>query len=247
MRRRLIVGNWKMNTTLSEARQLAQGLIQEVPPAGAAAVVVCPPFTALQVVAGVLPGSRVELGAQNMYFQPGGAYTGEIAPFMLTDLGCRYVILGHSERRRQMGETSELVNQKAHLALSSDLIPIVCVGETLPERESGAMQAVVQEQVRVSLADLVEAQLRSLVLAYEPVWAIGTGHVASPTQAQEVHQLIRAALPPAVAEEVPILYGGSVSPENVAALLSMPGIDGALVGGASLKATAFAAIVHAAG
>ncbi|MGH2363498.1 MAG: triose-phosphate isomerase, partial [Chloroflexota bacterium] len=174
-RRGVIVGNWKMNTTLGEARELAQGLIQEVAPTGASAVVVCPPFTALQVVAGLLPGSRVELGAQNMYFQPSGAYTGEIAPAMLTDLGCRYVILGHSERRRQMGETSEQVNRKAHLALSSGLIPIICVGETLPERESGAMEAVIQEQLRVSLADLDEAQLRTLVLAYEPVWAIGTG------------------------------------------------------------------------
>ncbi len=178
-----------------------------------------------------------------MYFEPKGAFTGETSPAMLLDVGCRYVILGHSERRRQMGETSELVNRKLKLALESGLIPIVCVGETWPERSEGHTEAVIQEQVRDSLQEVSEEALDAMVLAYEPVWAIGTGQVATPEQAEEVHQFIRSILPVSIAQSMRILYGGSVTPDNAAGLMVKPDLDGTLVGGASLKAHSFAAIV----
>jgi len=231
-----------MNCTLAEARALAVGVRQALAEPVPVDVVVCPPFTALAAVAEELKGSPIELGAQNMYFEEKGAFTGEISPAMLLDVGCRYVILGHSERRRQMGETSEQVNRKLRLALAAGLRPIVCVGETLPERSDGHTEAVIREQVQDSLR---EVSLENVVIAYEPVWAIGTGQVARPEQAEEVHRLIRGLLPSGAGEATRILYGGSVTPENIAGLIAKEDLDGALVGGASLKAESFAAIVQA--
>ncbi|HEX6511286.1 MAG TPA: triose-phosphate isomerase [Chloroflexota bacterium] len=245
-RKRLVAGNWKMNCTLSEARSLAESIRDQQLGGLDADLVICPPFTALTVVSQVIHGSGLDLGAQNMYFEPKGAFTGEISAEMLLDAGCRYVILGHSERRRQMGETSEQVNRKLQLALASGLTPIVCVGETWPERSSGQTEVVVGQQLSESLRDVPDEQLRSTVIAYEPVWAIGTGHVASPEQAEEVHQFIRRSLPSGLGEAMRILYGGSVTPENAAGLMAKPELDGALVGGASLKAESFAAIARAA-
>ncbi len=259
-----------MNCTLAEAQDLAEGILAQLTTAAGAAghphpsplpvlrgrriagegtdvdVVVCPPFTALPAVAGVLAGSRIALGAQNMYFEAKGAFTGEISPAMLLDVGCSYVILGHSERRRQMGEGSELVNRKLKLALASGLTPIVCVGETWPERSAGQTEQVIREQVMESLAEAPPEALTSLLLAYEPVWAIGTGQVASPEQAEEIHRFVRSLLPPDLSQQVRILYGGSVTPENAAGLMAKEDLDGALVGGASLKADLFGAIVQAA-
>lgn len=236
-----------MNCTLAEARGLAEGVRGELSVEPAADVVVCPPFTTLSTVAEVLAGSSVALGAQNMYFEEKGAFTGEISPGMLLDVGCRYVILGHSERRRQMGETSDMVNRKLKLALTVRLTPIVCVGETWPERSDGQTQQVIAEQVTASLRDVDGAGLASLLLAYEPVWAIGTGQVATPEQAEEVHQFIRSLFPAEVAAGLRILYGGSVTPDNVAGLMDKEDLDGTLVGGASLKADSFVAIVRASG
>ncbi len=235
-----------MNCTLAEARSLAEGVSRELPGPAPADVVVCPPFTALATVAEALRGSGIAIGAQNMYFEEQGAFTGEVSPLMLLDIGCRYVILGHSERRRQMGETSEWVNRKLRLALASGLIPIVCVGETWPERSAGETEAVIRRQVRESLQDVTPEQLASLLLAYEPVWAIGTGQVATPDQAEEVHRFVRSLLPADAAGAVRILYGGSVTADNAAGLMAREDIDGALVGGASLKAESFAAIARAA-
>ncbi|MBV8085742.1 MAG: triose-phosphate isomerase [Chloroflexi bacterium] len=246
-RRRLVAGNWKMNGTLAEARSLASDLRSALKSPGPADVLVCPPFTALAVVSDALRGSHIAWGGQNMYFEDKGAFTGEVSPLMLLDLGCTYVILGHSERRRQMGEGSDLVNRKARLSLKHGLTPIVCVGETLDERQAGRMEAVIRQQLDDSLADLDGAALGSVLLAYEPVWAIGTGQVATPEQAEEVHRFIRSALPGGAGAWMRILYGGSVTPENAAGLLVREDIDGALVGGASLKAESFAAIVQAAG
>jgi triosephosphate isomerase len=235
-----------MNGTLAEARSLANELRAALSSPGQAGVLVCPPFTALAIVGEALRGSHIAWGGQNMYFEDKGAFTGEISPLMLSDLGCTYVILGHSERRRQMGEGSDLVNRKTKLALTHGLTPIVCVGETLGERQAGQTGAVIRQQLRESLADLDASALGSLVLAYEPVWAIGTGQVATPEQAEEVHRVIRSALPGGAGASVRILYGVSVTPENAAGLLARVGIDGALVGGASLKAESFAAFVQAA-
>lgn len=245
-RKKLVAGNWKMNCTLAEARALAEGVVAAIARSSTVDVVVCPPFTALTAVADALRGSDVALGAQNMYFQAKGAFTGEVSPLMLLDAGCRYVILGHSERRRQMGETSEQVNLKVKLALEQGLIPIVCVGETWQERSEGKTEEVIGEQIVRSLAGIDAAAYPTMLIAYEPVWAIGTGQVATPEQAEEVHCSIRGLMPAAVADRVRILYGGSVSPENAARLMEKPDLDGSLVGGASLKADAFAAIVQAA-
>ena len=230
-----------MNGLLAEARALATGVRQAVGDPGAVEVVVCPPFTALTAVAEVLKGSPIALGGQNMYFEEKGAFTGEVSPAMLLDAGCRYVILGHSERRRQMAETSEQVNRKLKLALAAGLTPIVCVGETWPERSDGQTEAVIGEQVRDSLRDV---EPEGLLIAYEPVWAIGTGQVATPDQAEAVHRLIRSLLPNGKRETIRILYGGSVTPDNIEGLIAREDLDGALVGGASLKADSFAAIVR---
>ena len=251
-RRTIVAGNWKMNLDRAKARDLATAVAARAAEAGTTELVLCPPAVYVETVAAALGGSSpVALGAQNMHDQSSGAFTGEVAPPMLLDLGCRYVILGHSERRTLFGETDAVVNAKTRAALAAGLTPIVCVGETLEEREGGRTAAVVTTQVQGSLAGLTPADLEKIVVAYEPVWAIGTGKVATPLQAQEVHALIRGLLgglaSPAVAAKVRIQYGGSVKPDNAADLAVQPDIDGALVGGASLKADDFLGIAKAFG
>lgn len=248
MRTPLIAGNWKMYKTVSEALEFT-GRLKEIlgSPAGVE-VAVCPPFTALFAVARELAGTDIALGAQNMHWEKEGAYTGEVSPAMLKEAGCRYVILGHSERRQYFGETDLAVNKKLRAALAYGLVPIVCVGEKLAQREAGATFKVVEEQVKGSLAGVSSGELAGIVIAYEPVWAIGTGRTARPEDAREVNGFIRKVLAGLVngpaAEKVRILYGGSVKPENIASLIREPDIDGALVGGASLDPEVFAAIVE---
>lgn len=248
MRTPLIAGNWKMNLLRDSSVDLVHGLVEAIGTASVD-VAVCPPAVYLHDVAATLAGSNIGLGAQNMSDQAEGAFTGEVSGAMLKDLGCKYVILGHSERRQLFGETDASVNAKLKKSLADGLIPIVCVGETLDEREAGTTAQVVAEQVRGSLADLTAQQASQIVIAYEPVWAIGTGKTATPEQAEEVHAQIRGLLTELfgdVADTIRIQYGGSVKPDNAAELLGKPNIDGALVGGASLKADSFAAIVKAA-
>jgi triosephosphate isomerase (TIM) len=254
-RRNIVAGNWKMNLDRAKATELAQAVASRAKDAGSVELVLCPPSTYLTTVGTALgltsgtSASGVAVGAQNMHDKASGAFTGEIAPPMLVDLGCRFVILGHSERRTLFGETDATVNTKTKAALAAGLTPIVCVGETLEEREGNRTQAVVTTQINGSLAGLSPADIEKIVVAYEPVWAIGTGKVATPQQAQEVHALIRGLLAalasPAVAAKVRIQYGGSVKPDNAADLAAQPDIDGALVGGASLKADDFLGIAKA--
>ncbi|MGB9804680.1 triose-phosphate isomerase [Desulfofundulus sp.] len=250
MRVPFLAGNWKMYKTVAEAVEFVRSLKGALAGVQGVEVAVCPPFTALHAVARELEDSNIVLGAQNMYWEEEGAYTGEISPVMLKETGCRYVILGHSERRQYFGERDEDVNAKVKAALKHGLVPIVCVGERLEEREAGDTEKIVGTQVRRSLAGLSGTELARLVVAYEPVWAIGTGRTASPEDAQEVNAFIRRVLAGMGGEEaarqVRIQYGGSVKPENAADLLGQPDIDGALVGGASLKVESFAAIVRAA-
>jgi triosephosphate isomerase len=255
-RRNIVAGNWKMNLDRAKAMELAQAVAGRHAEAGRVELVLCPPSVYLATVGsavgfganGTSP-SGVAVGAQNMHDKASGAFTGEIAPPMLVDIGCRFVILGHSERRTLFGETDATVNTKTKAALAAGLTPIVCVGETLEEREGNRTQAVVTTQINGSLAGLSPSDLEKIVVAYEPVWAIGTGKVATPQQAQEVHALIRGLLAslasPAVAAKVRIQYGGSVKPDNAADLAAQPDIDGALVGGASLKADDFLGIAKA--
>jgi triosephosphate isomerase (TIM) len=247
MRRPFIAGNWKMNLDRAGAVALAQEVVKAAGKGEGVDLAVCPPSVYLDAVAQVVKGTNVALGAQNMYFEGNGAFTGEISAAMVRDLGCKYVILGHSERRHILGETDELINKKVHTALTAELIPIVCVGETLAEREAGQTMAVIRRQFDGSLKGVSDKQLAGLVIAYEPVWAIGTGKVASPQQAEEVHLDLRKIMVERynqeTAQRVRIQYGGSVKPENAAELLGQPDIDGALVGGASLKAAQFMGIV----
>ena len=248
-RRKFVCGNWKMHKTIAEAVQLVRELRDKT--AGASAqVAVAPPFTALSAVKQAVAGSAIQLFAQNCHFEKQGAFTGEVSPAMVKDAGCDGVILGHSERRQSFGETDELVAKKLRAALAEGLHPIVCVGETLQEREAGRTWEVVSRQVRGALGGLDAATLQRITLAYEPVWAIGTGRNATSAQAQEVHAQIRGLLRELggqpVANAIRIQYGGSVKPDNAAELLSQPDVDGALVGGASLKAGDFSAIVSAA-
>ena len=247
MRMPLCVANWKMFGTLAEARPLATGVRDGLRRLKDAEVVLCPPFTALSTVADILAGSPLKLGAQNCHPDPTGAHTGEIAPPMLTELGCRYVILGHSERRREMGETDALVNLKVRAALSHGLTPILCVGETADERRQGLTFTTVEGQLRAGLAEVAAEAIAGVVLAYEPVWAIGTGANATPAQAGEVHGYLRGLLSELGSKEtaaaIRIVYGGSVKPENAEALAAEPEIDGALVGGASLNVQGFVTIV----
>lgn len=247
MRRPFIAGNWKMNLDKESAVALAEGLAREAEQVDDVDLAVCPPSVYLDPVAKALAGSRVGLGAQNVYHQPKGAYTGEISVSMLRDLGCEYVILGHSERRHVLGETDDEINKKVHAALEAGLEPILCVGELLAEREAGSTLDVIRSQFDGSLAGLSKEQIVRVVIAYEPVWAIGTGKVATPQQAEEVHLDLRKILEDRynkeVADTVRIQYGGSVKPDNAADLLSQPNIDGALVGGASLKVELFMGIV----
>jgi triosephosphate isomerase (TIM) len=250
MRRKFVAGNWKMNTTRAEAVALAAALAAKVGASSNADVAVCPPNLYLEAVGEAIQGSAVALGAQNCYHEAKGAFTGEVSPQMVKDIGCTYVILGHSERRQIFKESSQDVNRKVVAALGAGLLPIVCVGETLDERQAGQTAAVVREQLEGSLAGLSAEQMASVTIAYEPVWAIGTGVVATPEQAEEVHADLRRLLEtrynPQVAAATRIQYGGSVNAENAATLLAQPNIDGALVGGASLKADGFLAIVQAA-
>jgi triosephosphate isomerase len=248
-RQPLIAGNWKMHKTLAEAKSLARDIRQGAAPGRRAEVALAPPYTALAAVAGQLSGSDIRLAAQDVFWEKQGAYTGAISPVMLADVGCHYVIVGHSERRQHFGETNHTVNLKVKAVLGAGLKVILCVGETREERESGQTTARVGEQLREGLAE-VTADPEGLVIAYEPVWAIGTGLTATPDQAQEVHAFIRSLLRelqgPA-AEEIRIQYGGSVTPDNAATLLAQRDIDGALVGGASLKPELFLPIIAAAG
>jgi triosephosphate isomerase len=246
-RTNLIAGNWKMHKTLAEARDLAREIVQGVGPQTRAEVVLAPPYTALSAVAAEISGSKVLLAAQDTFWEEKGAFTGAIAPGMLADVGCTYVIVGHSERRQHFGDDDKAVNRKVHAVLAAGLKPIMCVGETLGEREAGKTFAVVETQVLNGLAGFPVSERERLVIAYEPVWAIGTGKTATPEQAQDVHHLIRKLLADTLGTgEVRILYGGSVTPDNAATLLAEPDLDGALVGGASLKAEAFLPIIAAA-
>jgi len=251
MRTPLVVANWKMHGTCAEARTLALGVREGLRGVEGVEVVLCPPFTALAAVGGVLAGSRVGLGAQDAHWEASGAFTGAVSPAMLVELGCRFVILGHSERRQHFGESDETVNRKVRAALAHGLTPILCVGEREAERERGATFAVVETQLRGGLAGLGAAEVARVVLAYEPVWAIGTGRNAIPEQAAEVHAFLRGLLGEAASKEVAqaarILYGGSVKPDNIGALIAEPEIDGGLVGGASLRAPEFLAIVRTVG
>lgn len=249
-RRPLIAGNWKMHGTRAEAEQLLVALTRLVTADDLAdrEVVVAPPFTALETAARALVGSPIRLAAQNLYWEPQGAFTGEISGPMLKELGCSYVILGHSERRQLFGETDDHVARKVQAALRDGLVPIVCVGETLEQREQEQTLPVIRRQVHGALSGQNKAAIAALVVAYEPVWAIGTGRTATPAQAQEVHAAIRATVAeladPSTANAVRLLYGGSVKPDNIDGLMAQPDIDGALVGGASLQADSFARIVH---
>ena len=246
-RRLIVAGNWKMNKTVAEALELVRELKSELANIKEVDIVVCPPFTALSEVAQAIRGSNIQLGAQNMSEHGAGAYTGEIAADMLKELAVRYVILGHSERRQYQKESDELISKKAQAAHAASLKPIVCVGETLAEREAGQTDKVLETQVRGSSKGLSKEQMIETIIAYEPVWAIGTGKTATTVQAQEVHAFIRRLLAKlydeTTARHVRIQYGGSVKPSNARELMSQPDVDGALVGGASLEAQSFAEIV----
>jgi len=249
MRTPIIVGNWKLNKTIHEAVGLVNSLQPLVAEVADVEIVVAPVFTGLSVVAQALAGGNIRLAAQDVFWEDSGAFTGEVSPGMLKDVGCAYVIIGHSERRQYFGETNENVNRKAKAAHAHGLIPIICAGESLEEREVGRTGAVVKDHIRSGIAGLSADQIVSTVIAYEPVWAIGTGQNATPDQAQEVHALIRSLLSEIysaeVASRVRIQYGGSVKPENAAALIAQPDVDGALVGTASWEAESFAQIVKA--
>jgi triosephosphate isomerase len=249
MRKKFIAGNWKMFTTAHTARELATAVVQGLGAEDRVQVAVCPPFPYLLTVAEALRGSSVVLGAQNLYPEKEGAFTGEVSPTMLLDAGCRYVILGHSERRHKLGENDAFINRKVHAALAAGLAVILCIGETLEERQANLLEEVFTRQVLGSLAGVDAAALGRVTLAYEPVWAIGTGHNATPEQAQQAHAFIRRHLSQKwneqAAHAMTIQYGGSVKPENAASLLHQPDVDGALIGGASLKADQFLGIVRA--
>lgn len=250
MRKPFVAGNWKMNKTGEEARLLVAELLPELQKISGVDCAVCPPFPYLVSLSNMLAGSGIGLGAQNMHWEASGAYTGEVAPKMVAEF-CQYVILGHSERRAYFGETDEMINKKVKAALANGLTPIMCVGETLAENEAGRTAEVVSRQTRLGLEGIPSAEAQKVVIAYEPVWAIGTGRAATSEQAQAVHaNVVRATLKEllgeAAAQAIRIQYGGSVNAKNAAELFAMPDIDGALVGGASLKAPDFIAIVQAA-
>lgn len=249
-RKPIVAGNWKMNKTVAEAVALIQEIKRDIAACKGVDVVVCPPFTALQAVGTAIAGTAIGLGAQNMYWEKSGAFTGEVSAEMLRELYCHYVIIGHSERRSLFGETDAGVNRKVKTALASNLRPIVCVGETLEQRKAGQTEAVVKTQVQQGLEGIGSDDLNTIIMAYEPVWAIGTGLTATPAQAQEVHQLIRGLLKEMAddktAQAVRIQYGGSVKAANAQELFSQPDIDGGLIGGASLDAASFMAIIKAA-
>ena len=249
MRNFLVAGNWKMHGNEAANRELVAAILGGAPASDRVSLLVCPPYPYLASVAAQLQGSALELGAQNVSEHESGAYTGEVAPAMLADMGCCYVIVGHSERRTLYGESSTQVAEKMAAALGGGLVPILCIGETLEQRESGSTEQVVAEQLGAAVERNGIEAFGSAVIAYEPVWAIGTGRTATPGQAQDVHRYIRSVLAEqdaSVAENVQILYGGSVKGDNAAGLFGMPDIDGGLIGGASLKAADFLAIARAA-
>ncbi|MBA4318170.1 MAG: triose-phosphate isomerase [Flavobacterium sp.] len=251
MRKKVIAGNWKMNKNLGESISLFKEIkiaVLNVP--GKVDVILCPPYTSLETGANLLKESPVKLGAQNMHFEESGAFTGEISASMLKSVGCEYVILGHSERRTIFKETDEIINKKMKKALLNGLKPIFCVGETLEERENNITEKVVQTQITTGLSEIPENEMKNVIIAYEPVWAIGTGRNATKQQAEEVHVFIRNLVKNlysvAISENITIQYGGSVKADNSKELLSMPNIDGALVGGACLKADSFVEIIKSA-
>jgi triosephosphate isomerase len=247
-RKPLIAGNWKMFKTCPEAVETAATLVKLVAGTTDMDVMIAPPFTALAPVSDVVRGSSVSLGAQNLFWETQGAFTGEISPGMLVSAGCTYVIIGHSERRQHFNETDETVNKRIRAALNNDLIPVMCVGETEKERESKDTFSVLDKQVKKGLEGFSSNDLKRLVIAYEPVWAIGTGRTATSGQAQEVHQFLRSMIEKSfgnmLAKSIRILYGGSVKPNNIKELMAMPDVDGALVGGASLDPETFSKIVR---
>ncbi len=247
MRVPVIAGNWKMYKTADEAAAFVREFLPLVRDAGDVEIVLAPPFSSLAAVSALTRGTKVGVASQNVHFAEEGAYTGEVSPRMVRDTGAAYAIVGHSERRQYFAETDELVNRKVRAALAAGLVPILCLGEILAERESGRTIEVVERQIRAGLAEVPESAAGRILVAYEPVWAIGTGKTATPEQAQEVHAFLRGTLKKmwgdAAGNSVRILYGGSVKPENIAELMSREDIDGALVGGASLAAGSFAKIV----
>jgi triosephosphate isomerase len=250
VRRKFIVANWKMHTTSFEAQQLVKGIINGFATPDHVTVIICPPFPYLPIVGDMLRGSRILLGAQNMYPESEGAFTGEVSPTMLLDLNCKYVIVGHSERRHKLGESDAFINRKVTCALTSGLQVILCVGETLKERQSGQTEAVLDRQLSTGLAGVTPETLANVSVAYEPVWAIGNNeHHATPQEAHDTHVLIRNKLGQMLgvtwAEKLTVSYGGSVEPGNAAEFLGKDGIDGVLIGGASLKADEFLAIINA--
>ena len=251
MRKKIVAANWKMNMTQGEAERFMESFLRDIGEITDVEVVIIPPFTAIAKVSEALGRAQnIKVGAQNMYWEKSGPYTGEISAPLLRDLFVHYVVLGHSERRTLFGETDEMVNRKVRAALDGKLRPIVCVGETLEQRDKGNVEKILSLQLRGSLAGLTPKELQETVIAYEPVWAIGTGRNATPAQAEEAHAFVRHTLremaDDATAERVRIQYGGSVKPENARELMSQPDIDGALVGGASLDPRSFAQIVKAA-
>ena len=251
MRKKIVAANWKMNMTQAESERFVQSLLLDLGDITEVEVVIVPPFTAIAKVMEALGASQsIKVGAQNMHWEPNGPFTGEISAALLRDLLVRYVVLGHSERRMLFGETDEIVNRKVRAAHEATLRPIVCVGETLEQRDKGNVEKILSIQLRGSLKDLNEKELQETVIAYEPVWAIGTGRNATPQQAQEAHAFIRQTLreisDEATADRIRIQYGGSVKPENARGLMTQADIDGALVGGASLDPRSFAQIVKAA-
>ena len=247
MRKPIIAGNWKMNKNIEEAESLVVNLKTLVKGVEDVEIVVAPPFTVLSIVSSLIIGTNIKLAAQNMHFASSGAFTGDISPDMLVDVGCEYVIIGHSERREKFFETDEMVNKKIKAALKSDLTAIVCVGESLAQREGNKTFEVIETQLKEGLDGISDSQAKELVIAYEPLWAIGSGKTATKEQAQQVHAFIREKLSSLfdsdTADLIRILYGGSVKPENVDELMSQKDIDGVLVGGASLKADSFSRIV----
>lgn len=248
MLRPLIAGNWKMNTTVNQGADLVMKLRELIKGVDEVDVVIAPPFTSLYHISHLVADSPIRLAAQDIFWEKSGAYTGEISPEMIKDAGCRYVIIGHSERRQYFNETDETINKKVVAAIRHDLMPIVCVGETLEEKEAGKTISRVRSQVRGALAGLAGGAVKGISIAYEPIWAIGTGKTASPQEAEEVHNSLRELIfemfEADSAKGIRIIYGGSVKPDNIDILMAQPNIDGALVGGASLKAEDFARLVR---
>jgi triosephosphate isomerase (TIM) len=248
-RKKFIAGNWKMNTTVDEAIALARGVVEKCGTMTEVTIAVCPPYTNLSVVAQIVRGSNVKLGAQDVHWEAKGAFTGKISCTMLKAVGCDYVIIGHSEQRQYFNETDEKVNKKVKAVLAAKMLPIVCVGETLEERKSGKLFSVVETQLRGGFAGIAKDDALKCTIAYEPVWAIGTGETATPAQANEMHVFIRKILASlydaVVAQAIVIQYGGSMKPDNARELMAQSDVDGGLIGGASLKPDDFAAIIKA--